>query len=469
VTVQGETPAVLDAAHGAADQQFTVLFTEYWPRVRAYVWTRLRANETHLAEDLAQETLIRFWKGYVQTGKLESPDRCFGLLATIARGVLSKHFARPRNHEGATDFEDPANRWLFPVTHAYAPDSPHLAALGRELENAMDHMAQASQLWRDKHAESYSLRIRLSDTYHAAKGGLTDERRRQIAIEADAAEVAEAELLVTFREACRRVGQLRAEVEAEAGPGWHTPMPQPVFQHHAEGPQEGSVSSDLSLTHCPAGHKLDLANVHFFEDGTRRCRQCRLDVQRASIARRPTRATSTTAKKTVATDALAKARAVLEDTAHDHLELKQAAQLTGVTESTMRRRLPDVLAARQQRRAQMPAYMKNPKLAKARAMLLDPQHDTLTVPQIAKAAGITWTTLYKQIPDALAARTERQRDHADAATKVRAMLLDPTNTMSIADIAASVGWSPTAPFRRVPDAIEARRAMRTRQVQEATR
>jgi DNA-directed RNA polymerase specialized sigma24 family protein/AraC-like DNA-binding protein len=460
VTVPGGASAVPNVDPGAAKQQFTELYAQYWDFVRRYIWHRINVSQADLAEDLAQETFIRFWKGYVQPGKLESPDSCFGLLATIARGVLAKHFERPRNHEGAADFEDPANRWLFPVRHTYAPDSPHLAALGRDLEMAMDRMAQASQLWRDKHAESYNLRIRLSDTYHAAKGGLTEERRNAIALEADAAEAAEAELLVTFREACQRVGQLRAELEAQAGPGWSTPMPQPVFHHHAEGPQEGSVRSDLSVTRCPAGHQLDLANVHFFEDGTRRCRKCRLDVQRARVSRRAPRTGSATARKTASTDTLAKARAVLEDTANDHLELKQAAVLTGLTVSTLRRRIPDVLDARQQRRDQLPAYAKNPKLAKARTLLLDDECD-LTVEEIAETVGIGFASIYRQLADVVAQRSARRRkDHSDAEAKVRAMLMDPANTMSIADIAATVGWSPTAPFRRVPDAIAARRAAR---------
>ena len=470
MTVPGETPAVSDVDLDAAHQIFTKVYAQHWDFVRRYIWRRIHVSQATLAEDLAQETFIRLWLDYVSTGRLEDPDNPHGLLVTLARSAVAGHFRRMPAHERPLDFTDPANTPLFPVDHTYAPDAPHLAALAAELEAAMDHMANLSQLWRDKHAESYSLRIRLGDTYHAGKGGLTPERRRQIAEDADVTERAEADLLVSFQDACRHVGELRAEMEAQAGPGWRTPVQQPIFDPPQGGPKDGSVRGDLTATHCPAGHELTLANVHFFEDGGRRCRACRLESSRASVTKARAGKDTQPVQVTVATDALDAARAFLTDPANDHLDWKQAAKQLGLHEGTMRRRLPDVAADRQARRAQRPAHEKNPKLAKARAMLLDPKHDALTVEEVAKAAGLNWTSLYKQLPDDLAARSERLRpDHSDAAARVSAMLLDPDNTMSIADMAASVGWDPTAPYRRVPDAIEARRKMRARQTEAATR
>lgn len=455
MTVPGQTPAVADDDREAAERQFTEIYAEHYARLCRFLRYRVSFRHIDRVEDLAQETFILLWKDYVLTGKLNDPENPFPLLATIGKGRVAKFYRLFSNGEFALDMGDPVNTPIFPVKHCYAVDSPHIAGLLRELDAAMDHMSQASKAWRDKHGESYTLRSRLFDTFHAGKGGLTPERRQQISADADAADAEETHLLDVFRTTCERVGALRAELEADAGPAWRSSLEMPVPRHARQGLHDGSLN-DPSVTHCPAGHALTLANVHFGEEGQRRCRPCRLEQQRDAKAKNPRMGT---ARATLSLDALDEAREVLSDPAQDHRELDEIVSAMGLSTTTLRRRIPEVLTDRRKRRDQLPAYVKNPKLGAARALLLDEQCD-LTLEQVAAAVDIGVSSIFKQLPGELAERAKRQKpDHSEAAAKIRAMLLNPDNTMSIADMCAAVGWSPTAAYRRVPDAVEARRAM----------
>lgn len=80
------------------------VFARYSDRVRRFILVRLDRPDSYLAEDLTSEVFVRMVRWY--TGRTFD-GRVWGLLAQIARHVITDHYRRARNtRETATDFSD---------------------------------------------------------------------------------------------------------------------------------------------------------------------------------------------------------------------------------------------------------------------------------------------------------------------------------------------------------------------------
>jgi DNA-directed RNA polymerase specialized sigma24 family protein len=93
------------------------LFASYHQRVTSYIYSRLIRQDWHLAEDLASEVFIELMRSYTMRDR-EIDGRVWGLLATIARRMIARHFARARANESATDFNDSFKARDLPSTPA---------------------------------------------------------------------------------------------------------------------------------------------------------------------------------------------------------------------------------------------------------------------------------------------------------------------------------------------------------------
>jgi DNA-directed RNA polymerase specialized sigma24 family protein len=91
------------------------LFASYHQRVTSYIYSRLIRQDWHLAEDLTTEVFIELMRSYTMRGR-EVDARVWGLLATIARRVISHHFRRPSAGESATDFGNGSQASRLPST-----------------------------------------------------------------------------------------------------------------------------------------------------------------------------------------------------------------------------------------------------------------------------------------------------------------------------------------------------------------
>jgi DNA-directed RNA polymerase specialized sigma24 family protein/AraC-like DNA-binding protein len=453
VTVPGEASAVPADEY---ERLFADVYTKYWDRLRRYLWYRMDARHAQVAEDLAQETFIVFWAS-LRAGRVRNHEQPMGLLTKMARDRLCDYWSKAgTSRERSIDFADPANRAMLPVKHTYAPGAPHLVGLARDLDDAMDRMTEASKAWRDKHGEVSRLRTPLSEGWTKAKGGLTPATRQRLTEAAAAAEAAADELLADFRKSCQRVGQLRGELESKAGPNWRSSSALVDPSESAgqrERPKAGAIARNPNVTECPEGHTLDLANTSFTEDGARRCRKCAADRARSAFVPKGTGVHH----RTVPQDALDAARAVMEDPANDDLSMVELEKKVGLTAGLLRARLADVVAARRKRKLARPAYLKNPKLGVARALLMD-DDCPLTVVEIAHKAGLSESNVYRTLGDEVSARVKRLRGKDSPRTaRAREMLLDPENTMSITEISKAVGWSVNHIYHALPEEIEARR------------
>jgi DNA-directed RNA polymerase specialized sigma24 family protein len=258
VTVQGEA-----AIPAPGEAQFTDLFARYYNRLVWYIRVRLDDRHADFAEDLTQETFLRLWQYYSAKGKPGS----YTLLTLQARSRIAAFYETRAATERATDFADPMNTPLTAGAGTFAIGRPEVAPLVHELEDAMEQMTRASQAWRDQHKAAFAIRGRI------------DKTTKPKAIARLQAEYAAAvrrgdRLLAAFRDSCLRVGQLRAEIETAAGPRWNASSSGPdAIDERAKTP--GSLKSDPTVTHCPAGHRMDLENTNFSEDGARRCRTCK--------------------------------------------------------------------------------------------------------------------------------------------------------------------------------------------------
>jgi DNA-directed RNA polymerase specialized sigma24 family protein len=341
VTVQGEAPAAPDVDLGAAAQQMTEIFNLYWDRLRVFIWKRIDIHQQHLAEDLASETFAELWRRYFLTGRGGSVDKPYGLLCTMARSQIGQHFLRKGSTERALDFTDPVNTPLIATGHAYALEAPGLNHLLAELDAAMDRMTEASKTWRAKHKDSHQLRSLLKDGYNASRGGLTAEGKRDLKARLDVVDREETEALHAFRGTCRRVGQLRAEMEATAGPNWRSSTGLPL-NPEITSPRPGKYRNDLTVTHCPAGHLMDLHNTHFGEDGSRDCRACR----NARHQARQNIAAKHQASSTVTAETIDAARKMLADPSNAGLSIKAIAAAVGTSSTTLHTRIPDLASLR---------------------------------------------------------------------------------------------------------------------------
>lgn len=340
MTVPAEAPTVPDVDPALA-AMFAAQYQRNWRMLCGYLAFRLDVRHAHLAEDMAQEVFLRIWRSYVLPGKLQRPDRLWPLLRLTARSVLGDFYETKASRDRSLDFADPVNTPIVSTGHAYAGDVPALAGLVAELDAAMEHMTACSQAWRDLHKETYTLRGRLDDDYMAYRGGLTEDAKARTRARLAEADREEESALETFSGACQRVGQLRAEIEAEAGVNWRSAVGMPVDPEPTVF-RKGSYRNDRSVTHCPEGHLLDTANTHFGEDGSRRCRACGAErEQQHKMSRRGTGTTGRTKRDTVADDAVATIRKMLADPAHADTPLADIAASVGCSKATLIRRIPD--------------------------------------------------------------------------------------------------------------------------------
>ena len=253
------------------DALFTDLYAKYWRRITWYIRERLDDRHVDYAEDLAQETFIRLWRYYASKGKPGS----YTLLTMQARSAVAAFYATRATGEKATDFADAANTSLVVACGTYAIGRPEMAPTVRELEAALEQMTEASKAWRDQHKAAGTLRGRVSK---CTRPDVLAQRQAEYR-----AAVARSEhLLTAFRDACQRVGDLRAELERSAGPRWNASSGGPDAAIEREK-TAGAVASDAAVTHCPKNHRLNLENTNFDADGRRRCRTCKADHERGRI------------------------------------------------------------------------------------------------------------------------------------------------------------------------------------------
>lgn len=331
-----------------------------------------------------------------------SVDKPYGLLCTMARSQIGQHFLRMGNLERALDFTDPVNTPILATGHAYALEHPDTVSLVRALDAAMETMRAASKTWRDAHKDSHALRSMLAPGYNASRGGLTESTRETLRQKLDAADRHEDDTLQAFRVTCGHVGQLRAELESVAGPHWRSSLGLPT-NPEITAPKAGNYRNDRSVTHCPGGHLLDLNNTHFEEDGARVCRACKN--ARYAVTRE---AVPGTTVGTISADVLDKARAMLADPAHASLSIQAIAQTLGISGATISERLAAEVSARRSLKSVDPAAVET-----ARQLLADPSV-TLTLEQIAASAGISYKTLQRRLKPEVDARKDRARKTASA-------------------------------------------------------
>lgn len=94
-------PAYSRGTPAHLDDVFTAAYSQYLPMVRATIHRRLNASDTHLVDDLAQNTFLAF---YSYLGRLDTSRDVGGLLRVMARQSISHHFRAMRNtHERPTD------------------------------------------------------------------------------------------------------------------------------------------------------------------------------------------------------------------------------------------------------------------------------------------------------------------------------------------------------------------------------
>lgn len=339
MTVQAKAPVPdvdLDAAHAT----FTRIFQQYAPRISAFVATRVDREQLHLVDDFTQETFILLWTSYVQPGRMTNVDKPFGLLATIARTVIAKHY-RTKNRtrlERTLDFSDPANTPALATRHVYVSESPELHQQCQELDAAMARMTEASKDWREKDKLRGRLRRALRNDRHW-QGGMLTETRDRMKADADAAERSELKALDVFRDACRTVAALRADLERAAGPNWRssTGMPASAWK---KAPSD-AWTTDPDRTHCPRGHALDRDTVVFTAEGARTCTRCKADASWTKTKATPA------GRKTVQPEVIERGRRLLVDP-NNRRSIRSVASELGLSEATLYHRIPNLSELRAQ-------------------------------------------------------------------------------------------------------------------------
>lgn len=329
MTVSGETSTVAAVDRDAADQLFNDIYGQHFDRLRQYLYFRLPLDKVHLAEDFAQEAFADLWC-HLLNGR--PVTRAYGLLRKIALAKMNDYYRVKSNLEyKAVDFDDPE---ASPVTtsHRYAAADPAMAPLTAELDQAMARMQNASAEWRDLHKKSYVLDRRIADGY--------DPDPEPLVRSAEALKRDRNRALGQLRKACGAVGALRAELERIGGPNWKSSSGLPASTMSDGKARAGSVASDVSRTHCDAGHLLDLENSSFSEEGRRRCRKCS-----ESGKRRVRKGTPNLCQPTPQS-VLDGALAVLLDPANSHRTVKDLAPEIGLSANTLHRRFPNLAARR---------------------------------------------------------------------------------------------------------------------------
>jgi DNA-directed RNA polymerase specialized sigma24 family protein len=106
------------------------VFTAYHPWLRTWIFRHLFKADWHLAEDLASEVFTRLIATHGDRS-IEAP-RVQGLLAKVARCVISDHFRVQRSGESPVDFSDPIDSRSLP-TVAAAEDTAVVRLQAREM------------------------------------------------------------------------------------------------------------------------------------------------------------------------------------------------------------------------------------------------------------------------------------------------------------------------------------------------
>lgn len=334
MTVPGEASTVAAVDRAAAEQQFTEIYREHWTRLRQYVYFGVPLDKAHLAEDLAQEAFTDLWRRLLNGLEVTRP---YGLLRKIAATKISDYYRVKSNLEyKAVDFHAPEGSAFTEANHRYAAGDPALASLAAELDQAMTRMQDASASWRELHRRTYELDQMIShgsgtsaDTADLRGNAETARRNRDAA-------------LVQLQKACGAVGTVRAELEQIAGPNWKSSTNLPASTMSDGKARTGSVSSDMTRTHCDAGHPLDLDNCTYSPEGRRRCRKC-------SAAGKSRQRKGLPGRFQPASQAvLDRALAVLLDPSNVHRPLTELAPETGLSVNTLRRKIPDLVDRRRQ-------------------------------------------------------------------------------------------------------------------------
>ncbi|WP_394434765.1 sigma-70 RNA polymerase sigma factor region 4 domain-containing protein [Streptomyces sp. SGAir0957] len=250
---------------------FNAIYAEQHPRIVKWLHWKLPAHATHAAEDYAQEAFADLW-AMLQKGK--TVDYPWSLLKKIALRRMADYFANKSKVHAEAVMVDFAGEVLpESVIHVeaadrYASGEPELALLVAQLQTAMERMQEASKRWRDLHGLVSRNRHRAdlySDPAVVAKWQAELERTTE---ERDGA-------LVELQEACRVVGNLRADLEREGGACWQSSCGWPPPPFRKGGQPQGSGATDPTVKECCNGHRLDdLENVNFSAEGVRTCRTC---------------------------------------------------------------------------------------------------------------------------------------------------------------------------------------------------
>lgn len=332
--VPGAPSAVPDDDRAAADQLFTEIYAEHRVRLIRYLAMFLSKAEYALAEDLAQDAFIRLWRELTDRPGNTERQMVYGLLKLMGRRAIGSYFKTGRSHELAVDYDTPDGGQLAATGSSYAPDVPGLHGLALELDAAMERMRRASALWRGLNIDAVNCRIKLSGEWRDSNGGLSERTRTELEQKAAQTEAAEERALVDFRESCRRVGELRADLEREAGPNWRssTGMPHRINS----GGSTLTSASDPSATHCPKAHLMDRLNTGYTEQGVRRCRACSRIHQSKRV--RPS-APGRRNNKTTDPEVIEQARQLLADPALGH-NIRTVAEQLGVGQMTLYRAFP---------------------------------------------------------------------------------------------------------------------------------
>lgn len=445
----------VQAATATAEQQFNDLFRSHLSKITSYLWRRLDFHQRSLAEDMASETMTELWASYYARGKM--PDNPPALAYAIARIVLLRYRREQQPREGVpVDFTDPFNTPILATASSYGACMPEAAMLSNELDVAMEQMTVASKNWRTSHKNAHSLRRRLDDDFVVGYNqpitpAVKESTREQLAT----VEAQQKDNLRVFRAACARVGSLRAQLEAVAGPNWKSPTGLDAPRPRAGNTPELTYRSDPTITHCHAGHELTVDNVNFMEDGTRSCRLCvrDRDQKRTEAAR-----SGSVPTKAISEETVARARAMLADPAYAQLSIERIAELAGMSFGSIYHRIPDVAVLRREGAKVGAAHQA--KLDKARCLLNDPEC-TNSIERIAREAGVTSATVRLNFPDEVAAYVACRAQIKERKVRiVSALLRDPECALTIAAIAETVGISENTMRNWMPDDLTAYTARR---------
>lgn len=120
---------------------FEQLYRDHAQAVTRHIERRLFTRDPHLAEDLAADTFTVVWRRLQDGLEIEHP---LAFLYVNADWAISAHFRRRSSHESAFDFG------ATNTTEAAsgAADTPHLAGLYIELEQARDALTNAAATYR---------------------------------------------------------------------------------------------------------------------------------------------------------------------------------------------------------------------------------------------------------------------------------------------------------------------------------